>query len=235
MFGVLIESRAGKQRRGVGALTSIVLHSAIIAGAVALTAHSATSTTVEKQPARTDVIYIPTQPPKPQPTSTQHVASREATFVPPDHLVIRAPVITPTELPAIDPLARFDPSKVKILGGDGPITRDARDTLSARASGDVLGAEGVERIAALISAPRPQYPETLRLAGVSGRVVVRFVVDTAGRVERESVHVLEASHARFENSVRDVLPRLRFSAAELAGSRVRMLVEMPFEFSIERR
>jgi protein TonB len=90
----------------------------------------------------------------------------------------------------------------------------------------------VDRAAAMLAAPRPRYPDQLRAAGVTGRVVVRLVVDTAGRVELASVTVREASHELFAQTVRAVLPSLRFTAAEARGRKVRMLVDLPFEFRL---
>jgi protein TonB len=92
----------------------------------------------------------------------------------------------------------------------------------------------VDRIARLLTEPRPHYPEQLRSAGVSGRVVVQFTVDTLGLVEPGSVVVREAAHELFADAVRAVLPALRFRAAEAGGHRVRMLVELPFEFRLDR-
>jgi periplasmic protein TonB len=79
---------------------------------------------------------------------------------------------------------------------------------------------------------RPQYPERLRAAGVTGRVVVRLVVDTLGRVEPASVAIRESAHDLFAQAVRAVIPSLRFVPAEAGGRRVRMLVDLPFEFRL---
>jgi protein TonB len=84
----------------------------------------------------------------------------------------------------------------------------------------------------MLAPPRPRYPDQLRAAGVTGRVVVRLVVDTAGRVELASVTVREASHDLFAQAVRAVLPSLRFTAAEAGGRKIRMLVDLPFEFRL---
>ena len=76
----------------------------------------------------------------------------------------------------------------------------------------------------------PKFPMRLLDQRVSGWVAARFVVDARGRVERASFEVAEASHREFADSVRDVLPRLRFDPAEIGGRRVRQLVEQSFAF-----
>ncbi len=93
-------------------------------------------------------------------------------------------------------------------------------------------ADAVERVAVVATAPEPRYPDRLRDAGVSGHVLVRFVIDTTGRIEPASVAIVESSHDLFERAVRDVLPRMRFQPASVGNRRVRMLVEMPFEFRV---
>ena len=232
MFGVLIESKASRQRRAGGALMSVLVHGALIAGAIVLTTRISDARpheTISEAP-----IYIAPPPPAPA-KPMPDVGPATQTYVREGITVIIPPIEVPRTIPPITTGPTIDdPSKMFITAG--LVTHD-----SARAGG-TAGADAnaimlpdmVEKIATLRSAVRPVYPEVLRSAGVGGRVVVRFVVDTLGLVERETVVVREASHARFENAVREVLPRMRFTPAELNGHAVRMLVEMPFEFSITR-
>jgi protein TonB len=91
----------------------------------------------------------------------------------------------------------------------------------------------VDRPAALLSPPSPRYPEQLRAARVTGRVVARFVVDTTGRIEPASIVIRESSHDLFAQAVRAVLSGLRFVPAEVGRGKVRMLVDLPFEFRLK--
>ncbi|HEY5087570.1 MAG TPA: M56 family metallopeptidase, partial [Gemmatimonadaceae bacterium] len=78
----------------------------------------------------------------------------------------------------------------------------------------------------------PIYPDSLRHAGVSGRVDAQFVVDTAGRVVPKSIKILNATDPLFGEAVRSALPRMRFSPAELRGKHVRQLMKEPFVFAV---
>lgn len=101
--------------------------------------------------------------------------------------------------------------------------------------GEVFLESQVENPAAYdASSAAPSYPDLLRAQNVEGGVVVQFVVDTAGRADTTSFQVLQSSHFAFENSVRTALPGMRFTPAEVGGSRVRQLVQIPFLFRIER-
>jgi TonB family protein len=81
--------------------------------------------------------------------------------------------------------------------------------------------------------PAPRYPAALRHQGEEGEVEVSFVVDTAGRVEAGSAFVTRTTHTGFVEVTMELIPRLRFSPAEIAGIRVRQRAAMPFIFSME--
>jgi periplasmic protein TonB len=80
----------------------------------------------------------------------------------------------------------------------------------------------------------PRYPSMLQSAGLEGDVRAQFVVDTLGRVEQGSFHVIESTHDLFAAAVRDALGRARFTPAEAGGHKVRQLVEQTFTFRITR-
>jgi protein TonB len=79
----------------------------------------------------------------------------------------------------------------------------------------------------------PAYPDSLRRAGVEGSVTVQFVVDTTGHIDIPSFVLLESSHGRFTESVRQALPRMLFRPAELRGQKIKQLVQIPFVFRIQ--
>lgn len=79
----------------------------------------------------------------------------------------------------------------------------------------------------------PAYPDSLRLAGVEGVVTVQFVVDTMGHIELPTFVLLESTHGRFTQSVREALPRMLFRPAELRGQKIKQLVQIPFIFRIQ--
>lgn len=107
----------------------------------------------------------------------------------------------------------------------------------------MLGLTGVacaRRIPAsqLVGAPQPiwsppvAYPRWLMDLGVEGVVVLQGRVDTNGRVERGSVHVLRSTMREFEGPAIDVLMGTRFRPAERDGVPVRAMVEMPITFRV---
>lgn len=85
----------------------------------------------------------------------------------------------------------------------------------------------------LDGAPVPRYPERLRSAHVEGRVNVRFIVGTNGRVERGSIKILDSPDPAFSEEVRRVLLSTRYSAAQAGGKKVRQIVEQTFTFKLD--
>lgn len=82
--------------------------------------------------------------------------------------------------------------------------------------------------------PRPRYPDALKDAGIEGSFMVQFVVDSTGRVDPKTLSFPKAAHPAFLRAVRDALLRSRYFPAELAGIRVRQLVQQQFTFVIAR-
>jgi TonB family protein len=77
----------------------------------------------------------------------------------------------------------------------------------------------------------PSYPDSLWRAGVNGRVVVEFIVDTAGVIEPGSLRVVSSTHPYFAAAVKSALESVVFRSAALAGKRVRQIVQLPFIFA----
>jgi TonB family protein len=82
--------------------------------------------------------------------------------------------------------------------------------------------------------PRPRYPTELQRAGIEGSLLVEFVVDSTGRVDAKTLSFPTGAQPGFLRSVRDALLRSRYFPAELAGMRVRQLVQQQFTFVIAR-
>lgn len=78
----------------------------------------------------------------------------------------------------------------------------------------------------------PAYPLDLLTSHVEGAVTARYVVDTTGFADIESLEVLKSTNDGFVRAVRDALPYMRFSPAKIGPQKVRQLVEQSFTFRI---
>jgi len=116
-----------------------------------------------------------------------------------------------------------------------PIARPAGGSVSEVGANGIHEPHQVEQVVRPRSGnPSPEYPRALRSAGVEGDVLVRFIVDTLGRVEPRSVEIREYTHTRFADAVREWLRRTRYDAATIGGRPVRQLVEQRVGFTLRR-
>jgi protein TonB len=235
MLHVLLESRARPSRRLGSTLTSALVHGALVAGAVALTLPGS----VRANPARPktpDVVYVPIAK-RAGPTAAP--AARRQSDSPPLPVppTVPVPKIFLTTLPPIDVGPAIPPDQIRIGGSGSRFGEPSAPPggWPAPDAGAVFSESVVDRAPRLIGpAAAPRYPAALREAGVQGRVLVQFVVDTAGRAELAGLEVVETAHPAFAESVRNALATYRFTPGEAAGRRVRTRVQVPFEFVLRR-
>lgn len=135
---------------------------------------------------------------------------------------------------------RFDRPGMRVLYG--PVDTAAADsTLERRyelvfqevAPDTVFTETDVEEKAKLINYRfAPKYPEDEEIAGKGGLVVLRFVVDSGGRIDLGSVKTLASTSYGFLSSVMDALPAMEFSPARIRGRAVSQVVEQKFQFKV---
>lgn len=77
------------------------------------------------------------------------------------------------------------------------------------------------------------YPPLLRVAGLSGRVRVEFVVDRAGRVDPRSVRTLESPHPLFSSATQTALEQFRFRPGSVSTGGEKRLVPVLVAMTIE--
>ena len=75
-----------------------------------------------------------------------------------------------------------------------------------------------------VTRPQLDYPRALRTRRVSGYAVVRMVVDTLGRVNEESIEIVDIPDSAFTRPVKQMMSNVVFSPARIGGKPVRSLV-----------
>ena len=234
MFDNLIESKPKKQRSLGATIASGIFHGAVVMLSVYATA-SAVQEEDEHIVQKVDFVEIkqdePPPPDQPPPPPDMVAAPPPAK----GFQVLTAPVNIPDVIPEID-LSKKLTNEADFTGkgvrggvGDGVV------------GGTVVNQDQtffdfqVEKpVAQIQGAGTPNYPDILRSASVEGQVLAQFVVDTTGRVEIATFRVITKTHDLFEASVRNALPRMRFLPAEVAGRKVKQLVQQPFQFNLNK-
>lgn len=235
----LLESEAAPERRPGGTMTSMVVHVALIAGAVAAGARQAP--VVTDVPILPEYVYRAPVPDRPRQPTTNRGGTTGTTSAPGPEIV--APTTVRDGLPPID-------LDVDVSVGTQPRVTLGRASGGATEGGfggkpyggygaaDASGAWDAHTVEVPVTPdarnPSPIYPEMLRTAGMPGRVVAEFVVDSTGRVRAGSLVIVETTHELFASSVRRTVPSFRFTPARVQGRRVAQRVRVPFEFEIDR-
>jgi protein TonB len=237
MFDNLLETKKKKQRTVGGTIISVVVHTVAIAAAVYGTLNAREAILEKPKAEKVDFVEIKKDEPKPEPEKAP--PPPEVTVAPPPpkgFQVLAAPVTIPDVIPDIDlskkvtDEADFTGKGVAggvgrgVEGGTGP-TNNENAYFEFQVEKTVLSAPGN---------PQPNYPSMLQSAGVEGKVLAQFVVDVDGKADMSTFKVLESSHELFTQSVRQVLPRMRFFPAEIGGKKVRQVVQQPFVFGLNK-
>ncbi len=187
------------------------------------------------------VLEAPAEEPEPAPP----VAKGYQELVPPAGVPDRLP-----DVDASAPAVKLeDFSGVGVAGGvaKGVEGGEARNTAKEPPSGNNEG-EGaggapvdvnvVEERPSLQNASEMQrvlqrlYPDMLRDAGISGQTMLKFVIDTNGRVENGSVEVVNTSHDGFAGASVQAADKFRFRPAKIGGRPVRVSITMPITWTL---
>jgi protein TonB len=236
MFDTLIESSGKKDRNVAGHMWSIVLHTVIIAGAVAATANAGKQILEDIREEKIQMVKQPEEKP-PEPEKPPPPPDAVMTPPPPKGFqILTAPIEIPDVLPDID-LSKKMTDEADFTG---------RGVAGGTATGVVGGVPQsinteatffdfqVEKVAAQVPGTgRPLYPPALRDASIEGSVLASFVIDTTGRADAATFKVIKSSHAQFTAAIQRALRDMRFFPAEVGGRKVRQLVQQEFVFAIQ--
>ena len=263
MMRLLESKRTDKKGRSPGGtIFSIILHSLIIFLAVFATARAG-SRKAEKVETKVNFVQMkkteppppkkeppppPKEAPKPKAEAPKVVdvpqLPKEVPVAPPQGFKVIAPVVNvPTSLPTVDLSKALtnenDFSGKGVAGGSSSGVKGG--TGNEGDTGKDAGADHgpymefqVEKPVAKIGGDAPEYPSALKADGVEGTVLAQFVVNESGRYESGTLKILNSSNPAFAAAVKDALPRMRFSAAQIGGKKVQQLVQMPFQFHLAK-
>lgn len=223
MFDVLMGSRLRPHLRPAQGFLVAVLHGAIVAGVVRGVAVPAPDAPSPRVATTVFVVEQPAFPPSvPVPGEERMVSA--AGFE-----ALAVPIEVPADLPPLTIGPALDPDRIRRALAGGPSGAPAA---SPGPPARTAGAGEVDIPAAAIHQPSPRYPPALRLAGIEGRVLVEFVIDTTGHLEHGSSKVLESSHRGFEGAALETLERSLFRPARIAGRPVRQRTLQAIAFRI---
>src|SRR6186997_1784354 len=228
-FGTLIESRRTSKPAVRQALFAFSLHGALLFGAVALSGKALRPMQVE--PALPIDITFTT--PSGRTSTAQPLRGIHGPSLP----TIPTPSIEPVPLLPDLPVSsshRWDPREFARPGaGDlaGSIDLGPETPEGTFLPGEV---DALPRIAPG-SRCSGEFPPALKAAGISGSVVLQFVIGTEGAVDRSAVRIVRSSSPALEQAAISGLtsPDCRYFPAESRGRPVAVLVQQSIRFALE--
>jgi len=225
VFNNLIESNRKSNKKGAFGLgmVSLIGHSVIVLGAVV-----ATLTAGEKQDdtvVDTAMVFLNQEEQK-KPEEQPPVVDVPQLK---GFQTVVAPTDIPTNIPPINLQEHFDPKDYTGTGVEGGIGSGIVPD-----AGQVFMESVVEERPEMLTHPPLQYPDLLRQAGVQGRVLVQAIIDTSGRAEPASVKVIQSPNPGFDSPARQMILKALFRPARVHGRAVRVLVNVPIDFTIKR-
>jgi protein TonB len=243
MFDVLVLSGAQLQLKPRWISTSLATHA--LAGALAVMATQAALQTPSPDARETPVLlFVPRAPPPPPPEARPEPPAPAAVVADPPpkgFQTVTALKDIPNLIPPVDLTQHpLDPRDFTgrgvegglaagVVGGTGKV-----DGWSGAPGSDAIyeATTNDERFAPAIVVfqPAPRYPKHLETLGLEGRIVVEFVIDTAGRVEPGSLRVLESTHQAFDQAAQTAMLESEFKPARLSGQAVRQLTRQAVRF-----
>ena len=238
MFNNLLESKAKKKRSLGWDLTS----AAIVSSLIALSAYATAQAAIESDKPREEKIeFVETKPEEPPPPKEEPPPPppKDVVAAPPPpkgFQVLTPPVEIPDVIPEIDLTKKItDEADFTGKGVAGGTSKGVAGGTPQPANSDQPFFEfQVEKPADKISGPSPAYPDMLRSANVAGQVIAQFVVNTDGKADMSTFKALESDHELFTAAVKRVLPQWRFIPAETGGRKVKQLVQLPFQFALQK-
>jgi periplasmic protein TonB len=225
MFEALPASFTVAPPRARAITSALVLHAVLIGLAVSSTASSGvTAPRIARDTIRVDLAVIEQRQDNAPPPTPASPSMPSAPSVP----------NSPTKLPEFElPQLSFTGPVSASVSGAAPALSGLTSTAILDSSPSLYRSTEVDELPQLLTDLRPEYPDVLRHAGISGAVEVEYVVGKDGRIEPHSLRVLTTDHEQFTRSVVYALRPARFKAARRAGQPVAVLVRQAIRFRSE--
>jgi TonB family protein len=247
MFEVLLASaapRVVRPARAVGSLLAHTISIGLLVGATRVGRDNRMVGAVDPALiALTTMTFVTPRPRPPAPAPEQPVVRQETIAPAPRGFKT---VVAPLDIPALPPIdlsgPAFDPRDYTgrgVEGGSADGVFGAIRTVhrgKPGGGGEIVYTAATEDFrfqqAVLIWHPEPRYPPIAERMGLEGRVLLRFVIDTTGRVDKSSIEVLETTEEQFTSPARESVARAKFQPARLSGNPVRQLAEESVRFVV---
>lgn len=242
-----------RERWGWALLSAALVHAVVLLLGLAMPQSAPRAATLPEEP---EVVFFSFPPPPPASGATasraavpERVQRQARTRAPRTFptLPVRTPVLEqPVEAPVetANPETQQEAAPAEEVsssspGVEGVVAGIVGGVIGGR-EGGLLGATGgealelkqVARAPEVLAQVKPRYPRRAKADGIQGLVLVRIIIGTDGRVEPGSARVIRSVPA-LDAAAISAVSQWRFSPAlGRQGRPVRVIVEIPVQFSL---
>lgn len=207
----------------IGLLVSVLVHTGV-AWVGEITSHHKVAVKIKKEAATIELIEMPKiEPDEPDVVDENQTTQAAQDFAPPMQNDV--------------PQMATDTSFVQKLQPPPPEGMQVKNAIQIPQTNQGWG-KGVEvfdiskldQVPVPILQTRPQYPFEMRRDGISGQVVVDFIVDTTGTVR--NAYAASSSQHEFEASAVEAVSKWRFRPGKKGGRTVNTHMQVPIVFTL---
>ncbi|HEY2805266.1 MAG TPA: TonB family protein [Gemmatimonadales bacterium] len=235
MFENLIESGRPMNAKSfmANSTISIIVHAVLITAAVYATLHAGEA--VHERVHAVAIAVAKQEEKKEEPPPEQKIA--QVNPPPKGFQTLSIPTNIPVDIPPPQTNQHFDAADFSGVGVEGGVAKGVEGGTGPVVTDQPYMEAVVEERPELIPGTciSPSYPPVLQQAGIEGRVLVEFVIDTTGRAERASLRTVSTSHPLFEAPARTAVMSCRFKPGRIQGRAVRVRVQQPINFNMAGR
>jgi protein TonB len=236
VFDNLIESGNKGDMKSVvkNNAASVVLHAILITLAVFATLHAGEAAVERVRQVDLTVQTQKQEEKKEEPPPPERVA--QVNPPPKGFQTLSIPTNIPVDIPPPQTNQHFDAADFSGVGVEGGVARGVEGgtgpVVTDQPYMEAVVEERPETIPGTCVSPR--YPAVLQTAGITGRVMIEFIVDTLGRAERGSLRVVNSFHPLAEQPAKETVQSCRFRPGRIQGRAVRVRVQIPINFQINQ-
>jgi len=209
----------------IGILFSLFLHGGA-AWVGEVVAHRPQVAKVKPKEPTIQLIEMPKiEPDEPEPTEETQQASAPADFAPPMQTDVPSMV---TENSFVQKLEPPPPESVSVNRGAIVIPQSSGNWRAG--IGQIFDISKLDQIPVPVVQGKPQYPFEMRRAGISGSVIVDFIVDTSGNVR--NAYAQSSTQREFESAAVQAVSKWRFRPGKKSGKPVNTHMLVPIVFTL---
>ena len=191
-------------------------HVLVIFGAIRATTHHEASAGTRVVQVVDMVLSQPDPEPETAPATSATTETEVVTAPVLDQLLAPPPEV-PLGIPVIVKTPPIDASVLRRAVGPVSPSREGAPISASR----IVSAGEADDPASVVFQPAPRYPPVLQAAGLEGRVLLEFVIDTTGHAEPASLRIIERTREGFDAAALETIEHSLFRAARIRGRLVR--------------